>query len=167
MTYQSVHPIIIEIYCELQLHVQQFLHSWNFAVTNDIKTCNNFLQKNELIWVMRYIYHTLWHSPSSSSAVVSWIISYMQKDYTKWYDTKHIYILHIELYIPLDTNLLHTCIRYHFYTDKLLTHMKWQFFTHITLLSDMCAFVPSSKLTQITRLKVVFKIIHHTYVRTF
>ena len=35
MTYQSVHPIVIEIYCELQLHIQQFLHTWNFAVTND------------------------------------------------------------------------------------------------------------------------------------
>ena len=49
----------LKIYCELQLHVQQFLHSWNFAVTHDIKTCNNFLQKNDLIWVMTYIYHTL------------------------------------------------------------------------------------------------------------
>ena len=39
--------------------IQQFLHSWNFAVTNDTNTYNNFLQKNDLIWVMKYIYHTL------------------------------------------------------------------------------------------------------------
>ena len=48
MKYQSFHPIVIEIYCELQLHVQQFLHSWNFAITNEIKTFNNFLEKNDL-----------------------------------------------------------------------------------------------------------------------
>ena len=37
----------------------------------------------------------LWHAASSSFSVVSFIISYMQKDYTKWYGTKHIYMLHI------------------------------------------------------------------------
>ena len=68
MTYQSVHPMVIEIYCELQLHKQQFLHSWNFAVTNDINAYNNFLQRNDLIWVMKYIYHTLKITSLSCSA---------------------------------------------------------------------------------------------------
>ena len=40
-------------------------------------------------------------------------------------------------------------------------------FTHIILLSDMCAFLPSSKFSHITMVEVVFKIIHHTYIRTF
>ena len=166
MTYQSVHPIIIEIYCELQLHVQQFLHSWNFAVTNDIKTCNNFLQKNELIWVMRYIYHTLTFTIIFfSCSLMHNFLHAKRLPKVIWHET-HIYFTY-RTTIPWVTNLLHTCIRYHFYKDKLLTHMKWQFFTHITLLSDMCAFIPLSKLSQITRLKVVFKIIHHTYIRTF
>ena len=69
--------------------------------------------------------------------------------------------------MPLDNNLLHTFIRYHLYKYKLLTYMKWQFFTHITLLADMCAFVPLSKLSQIKRVEVVVKIIHHTHIRTF
>ena len=40
----------------------------NFEVTNDIKTYNNFLQKNDLIWVMKYIYHTLTFTILSSSS---------------------------------------------------------------------------------------------------
>ena len=39
-------------------------------------------------------------------------------------------------------------------------------FAHMTLLSDMCTFVPLLKLSQITRVAVLFKIIYHTYIRT-
>ena len=51
--YQSFHPMDIAIYCKLQWHVQQCLHSWKFTVTNKIKICNNFVQTNDLIWVMK------------------------------------------------------------------------------------------------------------------
>ena len=37
----------------------------------------------------------LWLSLSSSPPIASCIISYMQKEYTKWYDTKQIYMLNI------------------------------------------------------------------------
>ena len=96
--------MIFAIYCELQLHVQQCLHSWNFVVTNEIKTCNNFLQKNDLIWVMKYIYHTLTHTilPSSSSLMHNFLHS---KKSTQSDMTQHIYILHIYWYIPWHNNL--------------------------------------------------------------
>ena len=100
------------------------------------------------------------HALSSPPPVASCIISYIQKEYTKWNDTTYIYFIYIKLYIPWYNNLSHTCIRYHLYKYKLLTHIKWQFFTHITLLSDMCTFVPLSKLSQITRVEECSKYIH-------
>ena len=42
MTYQSVHPMVIEIYCELQLHVQQFSTLMKFCSYNDIKELKQF-----------------------------------------------------------------------------------------------------------------------------
>ena len=77
--------------------VQQFLHLWNFLMTNDIKTCNNFLEINELISVMRYIYQTLTCSFSFFFCCV--IHNFLHaKDYRKWYNSKHIFLFYINNY---------------------------------------------------------------------
>ena len=92
--YQSFHSIDIAIYCELQWHIQQCLYSSNFAVTHEITTCNNFLQKYDFIWVMKYIYHTL--RCTILSLLRSFMLNFLHSKKSTQSDmTQHKYILHI------------------------------------------------------------------------
>ena len=122
--YQSFYSIDIAIYCELQWHIQQCLYSSNFAVTHEITTCNNFLQKYDFIWVMKYIYHTL------RCTILSLPRSFMHNfQHSKrvhkviWHNTCIFYIYNDTYY---DTIIFPIHVKH--ITDIHTNYMKWQFF---------------------------------------
>ena len=161
--YQYLHSIAIAIYCKQQWHIQECLYLSNFAVTHEITTCNNFLQKYDFIWVMKYIYHTL------RCTILSLPRSFMHnflhsKRVHKllWHDTCIFYI-----YNDIYYHVIIFPIQVKHITDIHKNYMKWQFFTDITLLSDIRKCIPLSQFCQITRIELLLKIIHHTYIRTF